>query len=330
MRNRRRDPNRDVFMSLRRNGYRFLKFFCDVVETIIMNHAELENLDYASAGHTGFAAEVDVPVEYGSGVASLKSKNATGAGTITLTNGSDALVGTGTQFVGDEGATTLTWWQTILVDGVIYQIDSITNDTNAVLVDTWTGDTQTIPLVFSGTAASGDSSIAFGEEARATGYRSIAIGYRNKSVNSGTLAIGRSNEITADQSTAIGDGNIISSSGGVAIGNGCQISESTVITIGNGLLGKVVGEFAIGAYNVDYTPANDVTDPVFRVGNGADAGSRSDALILRKNGNLDLFGTLQANGLRIEQSPTAETITCDSTIIISIGGVDYKIPCVAA
>lgn len=42
------------------------------------------------------------------------------------------------------------------------------------------------------------------------------------------------------------------------------------------------------------------------------------------------IGNLITDNLRIEQSPTPESIVCDSTIIVNIAGVDYKIPCVAA
>lgn len=48
------------------------------------------------------------------------------------------------------------------------------------------------------------------------------------------------------------------------------------------------------------------------------------------NGTMNLNGTLQADGLRIDVTPTSETITPTHTITISINGTDYKIPIVAA
>lgn len=45
---------------------------------------------------------------------------------------------------------------------------------------------------------------------------------------------------------------------------------------------------------------------------------------------LDVAGTIQADGLQLDVTPTAETITPTHTITVSINGVNYKLPCVAA
>lgn len=45
---------------------------------------------------------------------------------------------------------------------------------------------------------------------------------------------------------------------------------------------------------------------------------------------LDVAGTVQADGLRLDVTPTAETIAPTHTITISVNGVNYKLPCVAA
>ena len=45
---------------------------------------------------------------------------------------------------------------------------------------------------------------------------------------------------------------------------------------------------------------------------------------------LDVAGTVQMDGLRVDVTPTAETVTCTHTITFSANGTNYKIPCVAA
>lgn len=48
------------------------------------------------------------------------------------------------------------------------------------------------------------------------------------------------------------------------------------------------------------------------------------------NSKLDVTGTIQADGLRLDLTPTAETISPTHTITVNINGTDYKIPIVAA
>lgn len=48
------------------------------------------------------------------------------------------------------------------------------------------------------------------------------------------------------------------------------------------------------------------------------------------NNKLDVVGTIQADGLRLDVTPTSETITPTHTITVSLNGTNYKIACVAA
>lgn len=48
------------------------------------------------------------------------------------------------------------------------------------------------------------------------------------------------------------------------------------------------------------------------------------------NSKVDVVGTVQADGLRLDVTPTAETPVMTHTITFSANGTNYKIPCVAA
>jgi hypothetical protein len=48
------------------------------------------------------------------------------------------------------------------------------------------------------------------------------------------------------------------------------------------------------------------------------------------NNKLDVAGTVQMDGLRIDVTPTFEVVVCTYSLTISLNGTNYKIPCVAA
>lgn len=45
---------------------------------------------------------------------------------------------------------------------------------------------------------------------------------------------------------------------------------------------------------------------------------------------VDVAGEARCNSLRVDQTPTAETVVCTHTITLSVNGTSYKVPCVAA
>ncbi len=84
-------------------------------------------------------------------------------------------------------------------------------------------------------------------------------------------------------------------------------------------------ETVIGRYNSDYTPASttgwDASDRLFVVGNGTSPSvyDKSDALIIYKNGNTDLFGNLSINN----SSDIANTFSTSSGQAVDIS---YNLP----
>lgn len=283
-------------------------------------------------------------LEAGEGDGSIQSKPIKGVGQITLTNGSTEVIGQGTVFEGDAGYLTLSYWYQIFQDGNFYYFDSIEDETHATLSEEWAGETQTIDLLFVGNVASGNGAIALGLENTVSGNSGVAIGYNNiaslgetvavgssnESTASAAVALGYANQISAQNSTALGSVNNVSGSYSTAVGVGNVVVGSYATAIGNLLVAPANNEVAVGAFNTNYTPADDSTDRAFVVGNGIDNDTRSNAFVILKNGNADLAGTLQVDGLRIDQIPTSGTITPTHYITISCNGADYKIPVVVA
>jgi len=134
----------------------------------------------------------------------------------------------------------------------------------------------------SGTTASGDSSTASGYSTKASGAFSTALGSGSTASGYASTALGISTAASGDSSTALGIGTTASGDYSTALGSGTT-AESGYETV-------------LGRYNTDYTPASAsgwyTTDRLFVIGNGTGNYARSDALIVFKNGNATLKGTL--------------------------------------
>jgi len=86
------------------------------------------------------------------------------------------------------------------------------------------------------------------------------------------------------------------------------------------------GETAIGLYNTDYTPNSttnfDSSDRLFVIGNGTSLIARSDALIIFKNGDATLSGTLtQLSDVQLKMNITALELSLDK--LLKLQGVNY-------
>ncbi len=144
------------------------------------------------------------------------------------------------------------------------------------------------------------------------GNMSIALGNSTKASASSTTAMGSYSEATANYATSIGVNTTASGTEALALGS--LTTASGVNSVAMGYSGTASGdksaafgcgttafsykETVVGSYNTDYTPANTTSwssiDRLFVVGNGDDASSKSDALIVYKNGNTQLHEKLTA------------------------------------
>jgi len=146
----------------------------------------------------------------------------------------------------------------------------------------------------------GEESIALGNST-AAGNNSIAIGNFNNLNSSAneSVAIGRANNITAGGSFAFGSGNTIDHGGSTAIGLANTSSGLGATAIGFVTHAGSYSEIAIGLNNTVVNGTKDTyvaSDRLFVIGNGISVLQRRDALVMLKNGNTTLNGSLTIDG----------------------------------
>jgi hypothetical protein len=129
--------------------------------------------------------------------------------------------------------------------------------------------------------AEGSNSLAFGSEATAFGASSLAFGDGAVAEGTGSLSIGFYNSAGADFSVAAGALNQANGNGSVAVG------ES--------LYAEAKNQVVLGRYNALSGSTNSETpnDDLLIVGNGQNNTTRSNALTVKKNGDVNVAGKLR-------------------------------------
>jgi hypothetical protein len=124
----------------------------------------------------------------------------------------------------------------------------------------------------------------------ATGARSFAIGYRTEASGNESTAMGWGTKASGTFSTAMG--SVTTASGNNSTAMGFKTTAPSYL------------ETTIGSYNTDYTPIGttywNANDRVFVIGKGFSSASKSDALIVLKN------GTITAPSFSISEIDTAD------------------------
>jgi len=141
------------------------------------------------------------------------------------------------------------------------------------------------------TKASGNSALAFGASVQATGsFAAAAIGYLSVASGNNSLSMGYDNLASNEGAVAIGRQNIASGIRASALGYFSQATGSYSTAIGQNLEALSGYEVVVGRYNTLYTPASstgwNASDRLFVVGNGTGTTTRSNAMIIFKNGNV--------------------------------------------
>ena len=151
--------------------------------------------------------------------------------------------------------------------------------------------------------AEGSAAIAIGQNSTASGFHSIVLGENNiapgnngicigNSTNAAgilSIAMGTNTAATAIFSTAIGKNTLATGESSTAIGHYTIASGMHSTALGSYTKAKGYSSTVIGMYNDSILTVNQssasATTPLFIIGNGDNTGSRSNAMVVQKNGN---------------------------------------------
>ena len=153
--------------------------------------------------------------------------------------------------------------------------------------------------------ATGDYSSTLGTDNTASGLNSTALGLNSQATADGAIVLGTNSIASGDNSTAMGLNVKASGSGSTAIGLNSTASGDFSNTFGVDIEAYSFAETVVGRFNTIYEPAGGVSgynneDRLFVVGKGESDTNRSDALIIKKSGEMSLEG----NQIKNLQDPT--------------------------
>jgi hypothetical protein len=146
----------------------------------------------------------------------------------------------------------------------------------------------------SNTTASGDGSTAMGQSTTASGTLSTAMGALTQALGSISTAMGNGTKAEGVYSTAMGSGTLASGFGSTAIGNSTTASGNLSTALGASTTAPSLAETSVGRYNTSYVLGNNgatawnAADRLFVVGNGTSSSSLSNALIITKDGTMNI------------------------------------------
>ncbi|WP_299627066.1 hypothetical protein [uncultured Tenacibaculum sp.] len=150
-----------------------------------------------------------------------------------------------------------------------------------------------------GNLASENASFAVGESNVSSGSSSMALGEGNEATNYAAFAAGYNSIASGDSSVAMGDGSKATEQDAVAIGESNQASAISSVAIGNRAVSDSYSQVSLGMNNTAITGNSSrfvATDRLFVIGNGTSSLQKSDALVVLKNGNTTLNGSLTIDG----------------------------------
>ena len=179
-----------------------------------------------------------------------------------------------------------------------------------------------------GTTASGQYSTSMGVETTASGGRSTAMGERTTASGDYSTAMGYYTTASGDFSTASGEGTTASGMISTAMGAGTTANGMFSTAMGYFITASDRSSLIIGQYNLlGSTVTNSATDfslenTAFVIGNGTNSANRSDALVVKFNGDATLAGNLNINS---DARLKSNIISLGSTLskLLQIDGKSY-------
>lgn len=163
----------------------------------------------------------------------------------------------------------------------------------------------------SNSRASGTRSTAWGDQTLATGNNSTAWGTEAEALSFGATAWGTNTEASGTDSTAWGADSVASGGYSTAWGIRANASGGVSTAWGSGTSALSGREIALGSFNTLYTPIDpnnfDLNDRLFIIGNGTSNSSRSDAMVVLKNGDIGIGRSDPDNKLEVAVTTNATT-----------------------
>ena len=176
--------------------------------------------------------------------------------------------------------------------------------------------------------AIGSSSTAMGDNTEASGDYSTAMGYLTRAIGNYSTAMGKYTDAIGNYSTAFGQYTIASGDDSTAFGQYTEASGNNSIAIGYRVTARDWSSLVMGQFNLagSTEPENatgfNINNTAFVIGNGVDGNSRSDALVVKFNGDATLAGNLNVNS---DARLKANIVSLGSTLakLLQIDGKSY-------
>ncbi|MFA7627605.1 MAG: hypothetical protein WCZ17_11225, partial [Candidatus Kapaibacterium sp.] len=219
---------------------------------------------------------------FGGGTASANRATAWGTGTVASQNLTTAW---GQNTVASGNLATV-WGDSNIASGALTSSWGLNNEVSGYIATAWGGSNLASANYASvwgeNNISSAGYSTAWGSQSQATGQYSTAFGKSDTASGFASVSFGENNNAIGNYSFAFGKSN--RSQGIYSIAGGHNTTAFSGM------------ETVFGQFNSNYTAQNSwdwsSPDRLFVLGNGSSNNSRSDALIVYKDGNSDLFGNL--------------------------------------
>jgi hypothetical protein len=134
-----------------------------------------------------------------------------------------------------------------------------------------------------------ENSFALGSNTLAGSANSFAVGYFAAAESDKAIAIGPNSYASGNSSIALGNLANSQRNYSIAIGSGSIAQGENSVTLGSNIKAASYAEVALGSYGTNYTVGSNTAwnsnDRILTVANGATNNSRSDAMVILKNGN---------------------------------------------
>jgi len=142
------------------------------------------------------------------------------------------------------------------------------------------------------------------------GTYSIATGHNTTASGVSSTATGAATTASGFTSTAMGNGTTASGVRSTAIGVTTIASGDAATSMGYSTTAKSAYETTIGSYNTDYSPSSatnwNAADRLFVIGNGTGGNTKSDAMVVLKNGSTGFGTSTPDNSAKLDVSSTTQ------------------------